>query len=126
MERGRCSGGADRGVIACVQTVLCRDCKALYDAVLRFKLPDGIPPPSAQAGFANSVQGRLARNLPPPMHLVLERLRYTGAKRFKWVRFDLQCPVSRDHRVRSWNDPDRCPKCGIYLQKSALPYRLWE
>jgi len=53
-------------------------------------------------------------------------LRYTGVKRFKWVTFEPQCPASPSHRIRLWNDPDRCPKCGIYLEKSALPYRLWE
>ena len=57
---------------------------------------------------------------------VLNRLPQTGVKRFKWLPFKIQCPVSAIHRVRSWNDPDQMPKCGIYLEKSALPYRLWD
>ena len=63
---------------------------------------------------------------PPSFQAVLNRLPPTGVRRFKWLPFKLQCPVSALHRVRSWNDPDRCPKCGIFLEKSALPYRLWD
>jgi hypothetical protein len=121
--RTKVSGGADRGVIAWVQTVLCRDCKELYDAVTRLKVPEGTASKAGMGG-ANAFGGRKA--LPPPLVFVVNRLRYSGVKRFKWVPFDPLCPVSPNHRVRIWNDPDRCPKCAIYLEKSALPYRLWE
>ena len=38
--RARVSGGADRGRHVVVQTILCADCKELYDAVIAFK-PSG-------------------------------------------------------------------------------------
>lgn len=76
-------------------------------------------------------KARMPRTLPgmtTPLgfQAVLNRLPPTGAKRFKWLAFKPQCPVSAMHWVRSWNDPDRCPKCGVYLEKNALPYRLWD
>jgi hypothetical protein len=40
--------------------------------------------------------------------------------------FKLQCPVSAMQRVRGWDNPDKCPRCGVYLEKSALPYRFWD
>ena len=126
--RAKVSGRADRGLNFVVQTILCRDCKQLYDAVTRLRVP---AKPDGLRSFAG---WRLARMLdatpsvssPPGFQSVLNRLPQTGVKRFRWLAFNLQCPVSALHRVRSWSDPDRCPKCGVYLEKGALPYRLWD
>jgi hypothetical protein len=100
--RAKVSGRADRGLSFFVQTILCRDCRELYDAVTRLKVPDELD------GWGNAGG--------------LRRAGFLKAR----PRINLQCPVSAIHRVRSWNDPDRCPKCGVYLEKSALPYRLWD
>ena len=126
--RGKVSGRADRGLSFAVQTILCSDCKELYDAVTRLKVPDhwgglGTLSELRKARFPKA-HARIAS--PPAFMAVLNRLPPAGSKRFRWLPFKLQCPVSAVHRVRSWNDPDFCPKCGIYLEKSALPYRLWE
>jgi len=126
--RTRVSGRADRGLYFFVQTILCRDCKELYDAVTRLSVPD------RWNGLGASGWLRRARPLdtssgigaPPSFQTVLNRLPPKGVKRFKWLSFKLQCPVSATHRVRSWNDPDQCPRCGVFLEKSALPYRLWD
>ena len=126
--RAKVSGRADRGLTFVVQTILCRDCKQLYDAVTRLRVP------AKPDGLGSFASWRLARMLdavrssssPPGFQSVLNRLPQTGVKRFRWVAFNLQCPVSALHRVRSWSDPDRCPKCGVYLEKGALPYRLWD
>jgi hypothetical protein len=126
--RAKVSGRADRGLSFVVQTILCCDCRELYDAVTRLKVPDewgglGIFGGLRQARFSRAHRRITA---PPAFQAVLNRLPLTGAKRFHWLPFKIQCPVSAIHRVRNWNDPDRCPKCGIYLEKSALPYRLWD
>jgi hypothetical protein len=126
--RAKVSGRADRGLGFCVQTILCRDCKELYDAVTRLKVPDewdGL----ASAGGLHRARFQKARPqiaAPPTFHSALNRLPLMGVKRFRWLPFKLQCPVSATHRVRGWNDPDQCPKCGVFLEKSALPYRLWD
>jgi predicted RNA-binding Zn-ribbon protein involved in translation (DUF1610 family) len=126
--RAKASGRADRGLSFFVQTILCRDCKELHDAVTRLRVPDEPP------GWGNFGGLRKTRFLkaypritaPPSFQATLNRLPQTGVKRFKWLAFKLQCPVSAAHRVRSWNEPDHCPKCGVFLEKSALPYRLWD
>ena len=135
-ECGRCgfrakvSGGADRGLDLYVQTILCRDCKQLYDAVIRIRFPTsargktkgktaGLRPPKLMT------QPRPLRT-PPTFLGALNRLPLAAARQFRWIRFEPQCPVSAWHRVRNWNEPDKCPQCGLHLEKNALPYRVWE
>jgi hypothetical protein len=111
-----------------VQTILCRECRGLYDAVIRLKVPDEL---DGWGNFGRLRNVRLSRassgiKTPPTFQAVLNRLPPRGVKRFRWLAFKPQCPVSAAHRVRDWNDPDRCPKCGLFLEKNALPYRLWD
>jgi hypothetical protein len=49
-----------------------------------------------------------------------------GVKKFKWVSFKIRCPVSPIHRVHAWSDPGKCPRCGNFMEKNALPFRYWE
>ena len=98
------SGGADSGSEFCVQTATCRDCRALLDCVVRLRVPDaGLKIPSE-----------------------LQRLPPLSTKKFKWVSFKIRCPVSPAHRVHAWNEPGKCPRCGNYLDKNALPFRYWD
>ena len=126
--RATVSGRADRGLAFFVQTILCRDCKQLYDAVTRLRVPDESEGLGSFAGWrlVRSPNPYRSISSPPGFQSVLNRLPQTGVKRFRWLSFKIQCPVSALHHVRSWNEPDRCPKCGIYLEKEALPYRLWD
>jgi hypothetical protein len=128
--RARVSGRPDRGLDLCVETVACRECRALFDAVTRVRVPS-----EGQSGTGLSCAGfRLARgfngprsfNGPPQFFGALNRLSYTGAHGFKWMEFKVQCPVSRLHHVRSWRDPGHCPRCGIFMDKNAVPYRIWD
>ena len=104
------AGGADQGIHFAVQTVACIDCKALYDAVVRLKvsLRQRENPPKT-APKAGAVQNRL-----PPR----------GARH--WLQFKPACPVSARHRIRLWRQPDRCPRCGTFLEPGPLPYRIWD
>jgi len=127
--RATVSGRADRGLDFFVQTILCRDCKALYDAVTRLRFPD-------RAGLELLKPGTLRRPkrsslvrppaAPPSFQAVLNRLPHSGVNQFRWVQFRLQCPVSPLHRVEAWNEPDECPRCGLHLERNVLPYRLWD
>jgi hypothetical protein len=126
--RAKVSGRADRGVGVCVQTILCRDCKELYDAVTRLRVVDQL---SGSGGAGKLHEGRFPKarpaiTVPPTFQSALSRLPLLGGKRTRWMPFTIQCPVSAIHRVRSWNDPDQCPRCGIFLEKGGLPYRLWD
>jgi hypothetical protein len=126
--RASVSGRADRGVRFCVQTILCRDCKQLYDALTRLRVVDVL----GGLGSRGQLHGGKFRKAhprftaPPSFQSVVNWLPLAGGKRTRWLPFKLQCPVSAIHRVRSWNDPDQCPRCGIFLEKGGLPYRLWD
>ena len=130
--RARVSGRADRGLLCHVQTIVCRDCKQLYDAVTRLKVTEEVTTGMAGLGLkgwgldrGRRVNGRSLKR-PPTFQAAVNRLTMTGGKKLKWLQFKLECPVSPGHRVEAWNEPDKCPKCGIHLEKNVLPYRIWE
>jgi len=106
----RVAGGAGAGEHFAVQTIACADCRALHDAVVHFKpslRQEENPPPAA-----------------PPFAAMLNRLPPRGAR--PWWKFKPACPISPRHRVRSWKQPDKCPKCGNFMEPGALPFRIWD
>lgn len=123
--RAKVSGGADSGLHFAIQTITCSDCKELHDAVTEMKVP--IVPPTARWKLKN---GRLdAVEIPvptPKVQAMLNRLPPSGAKRFRWLKFKLACPVSPIHRVKEWQTPGKCPRCGAFLECNALPFRRWD
>ena len=123
--RTKVSGGADRGLNFFVQTILCRDCRELYDAVTRLKVPASGPEQSFSASSRIAWE-RLQLKVAPSFMAVLNRLPAKGVKQFRWLDFKFKCPVSTFHRVQGWHDPGKCPRCGAYLEKNAVPYRLWD
>lgn len=127
--RARVSGCLDRGLDFFVQTIFCRDCKQLYDAVTRLRVAaDAKSHPSARhliPGRPLHARLRVPKS-PPKFEIVLNRLPHPHANGFRWVTFSPQCPVSSAHHVRAWTDPDKCPRCGVHLEKSAVPFRIWE
>ena len=127
--RAKVAGRPDRGLDFFVQTILCRDCKELYDAVIRVRLGADHKPNSSNLrlmpGRPRTHALRVPKR-PPKFDAVLNRLPHSHSNGFKWVSFQPQCPVSSVHRVRAWRDPDRCPRCGLHLDKSALPFRIWD
>jgi ribosomal protein S27AE len=124
--RAKVAGRADQGFHLAVQTILCQDCKELYDAVTQIRMLDGSSP--ALPARLTTAAGKLQTEAKPPpsFQWALNRLLYTGKKPSEWLKFPIQCPVSRIHKVRVWNDPDRCPRCGVLLERNALAYRLWD
>ena len=123
------AGRADCGLNACVQTIVCQDCRALYDAVVRLRIPDlpaADPARDASRRPARLLTDARPGNAVPTFQSVIGRLLYTGARRFTWSHFALQCPVASVHRVQAWNEPGKCPRCGLLLERNALPYRIWD
>lgn len=122
--RAKVAGRPDEGLHVAVQTILCKDCKELYDAVTRIRVMDGsrmaLQGMLATAPFSNETKRA------PSFNWALNRLRYAGEKISDWLKFPLQCPVAAFHKVRAWNDPDRCPRCGAHLERSALAFRIWD
>jgi hypothetical protein len=123
--RAKVAGGADRGVHFAVQTLCCHECKELHDAVIALK----VTAPGLAALSAGSAHLKVVRKPAPaaPTFLAaLNRLPPAGTKRLRWVHFKLACPVSARHRIREWQAPDNCPKCGCFLERNAIPFRIWD
>ncbi len=109
--QARVSGGADDGYHCVTQTIACGDCKLLHDVVVRVRVADSPP--------------RLKRLLPVPVD-VRGVLLFGEPPRTKWTEMKLSCPVAAHHRVEQWNAPGKCPRCGNYLERGALPFRVWD
>ena len=124
--RAKVSGRAERGVSFAVQTILCRDCKQLFDAVTRLRVPDAAREQAFGLRLQNVLSPARATTTPPTFETVVSRLPFKGVRHYKWLRFKPQCPVSNYHRVEEWTAPAKCPKCGIFMEQSALPFRVWE
>ena len=108
--RARVAGGVDEGEHFAVQTIACADCKALHDAVTRFKAS-----PRQKGNSPQSV---------PQYAVVLNRLPPRGAR--QWLKFKPVCPVLSWHRIRLWKQPDKCPKCGTFMERDGIPFRVWD
>ena len=122
--RAKVAGGASSGLRFTVQTIHCFECRELYDAVTSLKVAI---PRIGDTGAGVQLKGR-PRPIkdPPPFAAVLNSLPLPGRTRMRWQKFKAVCPVSRWHRVREWNQPDKCPRCGIFLEGNAIPFRLWD
>lgn len=107
--RARVSGSADHGRYVIIQTILCTECKELYDAVIAFK------PSAFRAFYPNTV---------PKFAALLNRLPPRGVR--PWIKWKPVCPVSCRHRIRLWKPPDKCPKCGAFLDPGPIPVRRWD
>lgn len=123
--RTKVAGGADRGVHFAVQTLLCHECKELHDAVTALKT--AAPGLAAMSdGLAQLKASHKTSPAAPPFLAALNRLPPTGTKRLRWVHFKPACPISARHRIREWRTPDKCPKCGCFLEQNAIPFRIWD
>jgi hypothetical protein len=123
--RVRASGGLDRGRDFYVETIVCAECKQVYDAVTRLRFPRQQLLAPGFRPLRSRVDARPPKR-PPTFEAVVSRLPYEGVRHLRWIHFGLQCPVSPSHRVRSWSDPGKCPRCGIVMEKGVLPYRVWD
>lgn len=114
--RAAVCGGPDAGKDLAVKTVSCRECKKLYDAVVKWRVPAG--PALQDRGFRERAA--------PAFQQAVSRLFATDIARWRWQAFEPRCPVAVHHRVALWQDPGKCPVCGVYMERNALPFRLWD
>jgi hypothetical protein len=133
--QARVGGGADSGINCAVQTIVCLDCRRLFDVLTRFRLrhDEDVSPPAVTK--TKSSHSHLPRqvDIPPfalvqnPWNIFAQGHRASAAlPDRRWVEAALACPVAALHRVKPWSAPGRCPRCGNYLERNGLPYRLWE
>jgi len=123
--QARVSGGADGGLNCAVQTVLCLDCRQLFDVFTRLRRRDGgEKPPSAEANVVIIPPLWLAENV---WSVFSPKRRPQGSPRQSlWENLKPVCPVTGSHRIQPWNEPGRCPRCGTYLEKNGFPWRSWD
>jgi hypothetical protein len=131
LYRTRVSGSPDSGINCETATIVCHDCRHLYDVFTRLRLRN--------QGDCGERKKRAIEMRPPELVIPPLALRENPVRVFqpgyrasmkpvesKWILVKLRCPMAAYHRVEPWQDPGRCPKCGTLLDKNAFPYRMWE
>lgn len=118
--QAKISGGADAGLHCEIQTVICRECRQLYDVFIRVR---------RRAGAVEKVKfpGFFRPEIPP---VILRESTSRPGKgqpaKLVWQKFDLMCPVDAKHPVEAWKEPGRCPRCGCFMEKGGFPFRNWD
>jgi len=123
--RAAVAGGADRGFHCFVQTILCRDCKALFDVPTRVRVPVE-PQKPGRRGKTTFARARKVETAPLSAVAWQNRLLFVAGRRTKWVVLKLRCPNSRSHRIELWEEPGQCPRCATQLERTVMPYRIWD
>lgn len=116
------SGGREHGLACHVQTIRCGDCSALVDVPTRVRVAGREISRRLGLGEAAARQNQLRRRF-AQWHL---RLPVNTAASNQWFSLKLRCPVSPLHRIEPWSHPGRCPRCGVFMDRTVMPYRIWE
>lgn len=124
--RANVSGGMDEGVSCHVQTIICCDCRELFDVFTRVRKRQR--PAIARRTLMNS------EIVIPPALLIEQPVREFQVKPAPrpaptptfWENLQIFCPITKSHRVEPWQDPGRCPRCGNFMEKNGFPWKLWE
>jgi hypothetical protein len=116
------AGGVERGLVCQVQTIRCRDCSALVDVPTRVRVTGREVPRNPGLGRPDAWQDQLRRRF-MDWHL---QLPVGVASRDQWVALKLRCPVSPMHRIEPWTHPGKCPRCEVHMDRTVMPYRMWE
>ncbi len=115
------SGGADSGLNCDVQTIICRDCRELFDVFTRVRRVAG------QRESAPKFSSFMPAEIPP---LILRNSLFAQKlaepRQFEWEKIKLACPVAAKHFVEPWKNPGRCPRCHAFMEQVGLPFRVWE
>jgi hypothetical protein len=120
------AGGGERGPQLAVQTVHCLDCRELHDAVIELKVPATTAQLARWKLKPTPFDPGPTEEKPPKFADALNFLVIGSGKRFRWVKYKLVCPVLARHRVRLWKQPGKCPKCGVFLEGSGTPFKVWD
>jgi hypothetical protein len=115
------SGGADSGLNCDVQTILCRECRELFDVFTRVRRLVG------HKEFAVKFSAFTRPEVPPV--ILLDSLfapKRAEPRQFEWQKIKPACPAMPKHFVETWKHPGRCPRCHAFMEQAGLPFRVWE
>jgi hypothetical protein len=115
------AGGVERGLLCHVQTIRCRDCSKLVDVPVRVRVK-GREVGRPGLGRSDAWQDQLRRRF-MNWHLQLPPGVTPGDQ---WITLKTRCPVSAIHRIEPWAHPGLCPRCDVHLDRTVMPYRVWE
>ena len=105
-----------------VQTIVCRDCRQLFDVFTRIQRRK----PEKELAATNRFRA-LRPEIPP---VVLQNGSFHPLNHpvqpLVWEKIKLACPVNPKHSLEVWKDPGRCPRCGNFMEKVGWPFRLWD
>lgn len=119
------AGGADRALHCFIQTILCQNCAALYDAPVCLRVSEE----EIEQPYRLWKRNLLTQPAVPVRRAFLlchSRLAFGGSPKFHWIPVKFRCPVSVYHRVQAWNHPGKCPRCRSDLERTLTPYRIWD
>ena len=116
--QAKVSGGLEQGFHCVTKTIVCADCKALQDVPVKMRVAEGAPAP--HNGTKKSAG--LLPEQPDPTKILL----FGEPPRTKWVSVRPGCPVAAHHRVEVWTAPGKCPRCGNFVERTVLPFRIWD
>ena len=115
------SGGADNGLNCDVQTIICRECRELFDVFTRVRRETG------HKELARNFSALVRPEIPPViLRDSLFAPKRTVLRQFEWQKVKLECPVAAKHFVEAWKHPGRCPRCHAFMEQAGLPFRVWE
>jgi hypothetical protein len=124
--QAKVSGGVDDGFRRITQTIECLDCKDLHDVPIRTRATEVNVCKSREKWGAKPFTTIAGGSDPSLFCKLTDRMLTTGLSETKWSMLKPACPHSSRHRVRPWNSPGRCPRCGTYLERTLMPYRIWD
>jgi len=118
--RAKISGGVDGGLHCEIQTIICRDCRQLYDVFTRQRRRQDAVDLVKFPGFHQPDI--------PPVILGASSVQPSAQPRapLVWRETKLTCPIEADHVVEPWRDPGRCPRCGNFMERNGIPFRAWD
>ena len=119
-------GGADRGFNCFVQTIVCRDCSSLYDVATRLRVAESQTERPPQLRWRPLALAAESADQARPPFAWYNRLLFAATRKARWVTLKLRCPVSMTHRIAPWQEPGKCPRCNTYLERTVMPYRIWD
>ena len=111
------AGGPSEGLEFTVQTILCHECRELQDAVIAARV-------TGSADEVGNIRGQ--RNSAPPFAQLVKRLASNSRLSAELKAFHLSCGTSSFHSVRAWNQPDKCPRCGTFMEVNGFPFSVWD
>jgi len=125
--RATVAGGVEQGPHLVVQTIHCLDCRELHDAVTELKVLASAPEkPQRWKLKPTPFDSGPSDEKPPAFATALNYLVVGSGKHFRWIKYKPACPVAARHRIRVWKQPGKCPKCGVFLDGSGTPFKVWD